>query len=871
MSAVLPPGISADLPADDQLTPLFRQYAQLKAAYPDSLLLYRLGDFYEMFGHDAVTASSVLGLTLTSRACGKEVKLAMAGVPHHSSARYIKRLVEAGYSCAICEQLEDASLAKGLVERDVTRVVTAGTLVEEEYLDDDGGNFLAVAAKRGNTYGVALLESSGGSVELWEMPAGGAGASPAGTITGDGARATNAAHLLDMMLRNKPREVLLPAELHSSSHVVQRLRLLGGPSWKRYEGVPSEREVAQYLHSYFKRDTLEPFGIEEHTAAQAALYALIRYLRETFKVGQLRLYPKLVPLEGVLHLDSHAAESLELVTGELSLYSLLNRCSTAPGRRLLKRRLLSPFADAKPIAQRHASVAMLSGNKNMSAALRELLGQVPDIERIAQRIALGRSHPREVAALGIGLQPLGKLRSALEGSGDELLASLATSIADFHLLANRIASTLSDDPPMRISDGNVILAGSDESVDNYRELVQGGDTWFGQYEQQQRERTGIRTLKVKRTDAFGWFLEVGRGAAANVPTDYQRRQTLVNNERYSTPELAERDADSRSAGGRLLARERELFEELCADVATHAESLATAAFAAAEADMLLSFAEIAREKQWVRPELLAQEGAGARARHGDAQRRPHSIQLTAARHPLVEEAVGSRYYTPNDCWLDGEQQQVMVLTGPNMGGKSTFLRMVALQCVLAQVGSFVPAQSARLPLLRRIYTRVGAHDRLSRGQSTFMVEMVETAEILNTAGAGCLVILDEVGRGTSTYDGISIAKAVLEHLHEHPARPLVLFATHFFELTDLELALPRVKNFHVEVVRGDKDGAGFVFLYKVNPGPASDSFGIEVAALAGLPDGVVTRARQILAELEEARELARERARNAVQLGLFRG
>jgi DNA mismatch repair protein MutS len=776
-------------------------------------------------------------------------------VPHHSSARYIKRLVEAGYSCAICEQIEDPSLAKGLVERDVTRVVTAGTLVEEEFLDDDSGNFLAVAAKRGNAYGVAILESTGGSVELFELPA-------------------DTAHLLDLMLKCKPAEVLLPADVHAGKEVVERLRVVSGPSWRRYESVPSEREVTQFLHGYFKRETLEPFGIEQHAAAQAALYALIRYLRETFKVGQLRLYPRLVPLEGTLHLDSHAVESLDLVSGEATLYGLLNRCSTAPGRRLLRRRLLTPFADARQITQRHGAVALLLGHRNLASAIRELLSQIPDIERIAQRVALGRSHPKEVAALGMGLHPLGKLESALASCGDELLASLAGSITDFHLLARRIADTLADDPPLRISDGNVIRAGADKDVDFFRELVEGGDAWFAQYEQQQRERTGIRTLKVKRTDAFGWFIEVGKGAAANVPEDYQRRQTLVNNERYATPELSKRDAESRSAGGQLLAREGELFGLLCADIAGYAEQLAASAHAAAETDVLLSFAEVAKEKGWVQPELV------------DDNR----LELTAARHPLVEDSVGSRYYTPNDCYLNGEQQQVMVLTGPNMGGKSTFLRMVALQCVLSQIGSFVPAESARLPVLRRIYTRVGAQDRLARGQSTFMVEMVETAEILNTAGPGSLVILDEVGRGTSTYDGISIAKAVLEHLHEHPSRPLVLFATHFFELTDLELALPRVRNFHVEVARGvgaapvaaleSRAGAGpaptqsstdsFIFLYKVNPGPASDSFGIEVAALAGLPDGVVTRARQILGELEDTRELARERARQAVQLGLFR-
>lgn len=853
---LLPPGVHEHFPRDPAtgapdvaaLTPLFRQYLEIKAQYPQALLLYRLGDFYELFGPDAVQAAEILGLTLTSRACGKDYKVAMCGVPHHAATRYIKRLVTAGLAAAVCEQTEDPALAKGLVERAVTRVITAGTLIEDEYLAADSNNYLAVVAQRGSgsgaRYGVALLESSGGRVELFELPA-------------DGEAGLR--QLFDAVLRLRPAEILLPAALAELPVAAGVRRLNPQPAWHSYAALPAEGEMRYFLERYFAAASLAAFGLAEAPAAQAALFALVRYLKETFKAGQLSLAPRLTPLDGQLYLDSRTLTHLELSADDGGgVYRLLNRCSSAAGRRELKRWLAAPLAAAEPVAARHDAVQTLLDEPELAQQCAELLGALPDVERIVSRVCLRRTHPKEVRALVDALPLFAGLRQALKQLGSPLAGALAGQLADFSALKLQLDALLADDPPLKLSDGGVLRAGADAETDRLRELVAGGQQWVADYEQRERERSGIRTLKLRRTEAFGYFIEVSKANLALVPQDYQRKQTLVSSERFVTPELAARETELQGAAVRLQARERELFEGLLAEIESQAPLLSAAARAAAAADVLCALARTARELRWVRPELLADIGGEAGP----------GLEIVQGRHPLVEQAVGERYYAASDCYLDQQHQQLLLLTGPNMGGKSTYLRMAALIAVLAQLGSFVPAQRARLPLFTRIYTRVGAQDYLARGQSTFMVEMLETAEILNTCGPRSLVLLDEVGRGTSTYDGISLAKAVLEYLHELPARPLTLFATHFFELTDLELLLPRVRNFQVLVAR-DEAAKSFVFLYKVAPGAASDSFGIEVAALAGLPASVVARARQILAELEDVKSEARERARRAMQLGLF--
>ncbi len=841
---MLPPGVHADFPPQrDKLTPLFRQYTAIKAEHPDALLLYRLGDFYEMFGPDAVRGAEVLGLTLTSRSCHKGYKVAMCGIPHHASVRYIKRLVEAGEVAAICEQTEDPAQARGLVERAVTRVITAGTLIEDEYLSADSGNFLAVLAERGGRFGLALLESSGGRVELSELP---------GQPLGE---------LLTRVLRHRPAELLLPAALAGDPALGELSGSIGKAVVHTYDAVPGSKDTEFFLTRYFNTNSLDSIGIGTARAAQAALLALIRYLKETFKVGQISLYPVFVPPDDHLYLDARSSVHLELLASldpaahGGSLYDTLSRCQSSAGRRRLKARLLSPDADAEVIVRRHSAVQLMLHGRDLADSMAGLLRAIQDVERIVQRVTLRRTHPKELRALCESLPPLGELGRQLMDTGDACLAQLGGQIGGFSALHAALDQMLADEPPVKLSDGGVIRAGADERVDELRSLVHGGHSWFEGYQEQERERTGIRTLKVRHTGAFGWFIEVSKANLALVPDDYERRQTLVNHERFVTPELRRRESEMQGAEAKLAGRERELYEELCGQVAEQAGQLAQAARAAAEADVLLSLAMVAREREWVRPDLAGGEEG------------PVRLEIEGGRHPIVEQAVGERHYTPADCFLDTDGQQIMVLTGPNMGGKSTYLRMVALCCIINQLGGFVPAKKAVLPVMRRIYTRVGAQDYLARGQSTFMVEMVETAEILNTCSGHSLILLDEVGRGTSTYDGISIAKAVVEFLHEHPRRPLTLFATHFFELTDLEQLLIRVRNFQVTVAQ---EGGRFVFLYRVEPGAASDSYGIEVAALAGLPDEVVERARQILRELEEVKDEARARARRAIQLGLFK-
>ena len=842
--ALLPPGVNESFPPDrDKLTPLFKQYCAIKDAHPQGLLLYRLGDFYEMFGPDAVQASELLGLTLTSRSCMTEYKIAMCGVPYHSAARYIKRLVDAGVAAAICEQTEDPAQAKGLVERNVTRVITAGTLVEDEYLSAESSNFLAVLAGGGASWGIALLESSGGSVELIPLPV--ASAEPLAAFR----------FALSAALRHYPAEVLIHEALHADPAYREIVQACPGPVYHTYPALPPAAEQEYFLERYFKASSLGAFGIEGQPSLTAALFALVRYLRETFAAGELALRPRLSPMTGQLYLDSRTAAHLELTadqSGGHSLYSLLTRQRTALGKRLLKRWLLAPCADADELARRQVAAAALIADSAARDELQALLDGVQDVERIVNRVQLGRSHPKEVRALVSSLPALTELGARLTGSPVALLADLADGLGRHAHLHAQWDALLADAPPVKPSDGGVIRDGADSEVDRLRALHSGSRGWFSAFEEQERERTGIKSLKVKQTGPFGYFIEVSKANLALVPADYQRKQTLVNSERFTTEELREREQELQTAEGRLLARENELFAGLCQAITEQAVVLARAAQSAAVLDVLAGLAAVAQEQGWTRTEIDTGESP--------------VFDVEGGVHPLVQDAVGARYYTKNDCYLDAETQQVLLLTGPNMGGKSTYLRMAATLAVLNQLAGHIPAQRARLPLFDRIYTRIGAQDHLSRGQSTFMVEMVETAEILNTCGPRSLVVLDEVGRGTSTYDGISIAKAVLEYLHEHLARPLTLFATHFFELTDLASLLGRVENFQVDVAR---EGGKFVFLYRVSPGCASDSFGVEVAAMAGLPDAVVQRARVILSELEEVQAEARAKARKTVQLGLF--
>jgi len=817
-----------------KLTPVFKQYHKLKGEYPDTVLLFRLGDFYEMFGDDARLASSILEITLTGRDAGEAGRIPMCGVPYHSAARYIRRLVEAGLKVAIAEQMEDPAKAKGLVKRDVVRVVTAGTAIEDDLVAEDAQNFLVALAYDGGEVGIAALEASGGTVAI--------------TCTKEPAVAARE------LKRLAPAEVLLDKRAKDAEKLADVNALLSEMARPTtvFDVMVRAADAEFYIKRLLGVETLDAFGAATRPAVQLALFYLVKYLRETFKVESPQIHLAPYSTEEYLMLDEHTLRHLEIAdstSGAPTLYAHVNRCVTPMGRRLLKGWLKRPSRTLGIIRARHQAVAALIGSGGADD-LREKMRALPDLERIVTRVAYRKSNPRELSALSAVLARVPEIAQAASAVGLSC-PEVDLSYDGVQPLADLLSRALTDDPPVIVGETPAIRSEFDPEVARLRAARDEGVVWFTKYEVDERARTGIRTLKVKYTGAFGYFIEVTKANLHLVPQGYIRKQTLVNAERYMTSDLAEREALLRDAAEKLLDIEREHVEKLYAAVTERADDIHRIAASLAALDSLVSLAAVARDEAWVVPEM-AESGAFA---------------VEGGRHPLVERAVGRERFVANDVTLDPESSQVAIITGPNMGGKSTFIRMAATIAVLAHAGSFVPAEKARVPLLDRIFTRIGAVDAVTRGQSTFMVEMVEVAEILSAATSQSLVLLDEVGRGTSTYDGISIAKAVVEYLHRNErALPLTLFATHYFELTDLGVLLARVKNFKVDVMR---EGSRLVFLYKVMPGSADESFGIEVARLAGLPKEVVARAGRILRELEKVKRESLVKSRKVVQAGLF--
>ena len=823
---------------DKKLTPLFRQYYELKKEYEGAILLFRLGDFYEMFGPDAEDASRILGITLTARSLNQSAKVPMCGVPHHSVTRYIKRLLEAGRTVAVADQMEDAAEAKGIVAREVTRVITPGTLVEDEFLEEGRGNFLAVACRTKDKIGFAILESSGGAVHAGEESA------------------ENLDTVAAEFESRAPRELKLTADLLKEKAFSRLISALPKESVGEAGNFPSEPDLEYFAERQFQAP-LSAMGLAGKAAALQALFEVVRTLRYNFKVSELKL--TLVPLDlsERMALDAHTLANLEALDGTTkgseSLRDVFANPRTGMGKRMLTDALRAPLRGAAEISARHHAVKFLLENPRTLGEITEALAGVADVERITNRASLGRTNPRELGALRDSIGRLKSLAGVIAGpDGDcRLIAEIAGKLDSQSSSHERLAAALSDEPPVNPADGGVVRTGVIPELDELRKVVAEGKDWFLRYQESEAERTGIRSLKVKFTGAFGYFIEVSKANIHLVPPEYSRRQTLVNAERYTTPELSEHETLLASADEDAKKIEREVFENLVREVAADRDALLETAGAAGLLDMLASFAETAAAEKWRMPDITDAPG----------------IVIVAGRHPMVERSVGRGRCVANSCTLDPEHEQIILLTGPNMGGKSTHMRMVAIVALLAHAGSFVPAESARIGALDRIFTRIGASDALAQGQSTFMLEMVETAEILRSATKRSLVILDEVGRGTGTYDGLSIAKAVIEYLHEDPrARPLTLFATHYFELTELESALPRVANYRMEVL---KEGGEFVFLYSVKRGFADESYGIEVARLAGLPYSVVVRAKTVLGELEDVKRAHLKRAREVMQFGLF--
>ncbi len=817
-------------------TPLMRQYHAIKTRYPLALLFFRLGDFYELFYEDAIVASRELQITLTARNRERGQPIPMCGVPYHAAENYIARLIRAGYKIAVCDQMELPGPGKKLVRREVVRVITPGTATDVHVLDAKENNFLAALARdsAGTCIGLAYVDISTGEFQATEF---------------SGPDAEKVA-LNELQLLN-PRETLLPRqESLFGGGAPGDLEGVGGLESRLEEWVFRLDYAERLLREQFGVVDLEGFGLAGHPQAIAAAGALIHYLRETSAKGEagttnlalhhvnrLRYYEQ----HDALVLDAVSARNLELVSSLYSdggargksptLLTALDETCTSMGARLLRSWILRPEISLEEIEARLDAVAQINAHTIVREELWKELQGILDLERLTSRITLGVASPRELIALRQSLAPVPLLRSFLappDSGRSARLSELSTQLDELADVRELIERAIAEEPPAQAADPGVIRRGYNAELDELRELSQHSKQIIARMEERERKRTGIASLKIRFNQIFGYYIEISKPNLHLVPADFERTQTLVNAERFTAPELKEYERKILAADERIQEIERRLFLAVRERVAAEAHRLRKTAAAIAQLDVLVNFARLAAERDYVRPEFSL---------NGE-------MFVVAGRHPVVERILAERgdRFVPNDLYLDAAQQQILVITGPNMGGKSTYLRQAALIALMAQMGSFVSARSAKLPLTDRIFTRIGASDNLARGRSTFLVEMSEVAAILNSATPASLVLLDEVGRGTSTFDGLSIAWAVVEHLQRH-TRARTLFATHYHELTELAELLPGVKNVHVSVAETPND---IVFLRRVEPGSADKSYGIEVARLAGLPASVIQRAREVL-------------------------
>jgi DNA mismatch repair protein MutS len=800
-----------------------RQYNAVKEQVPGALLLFRLGDFYELFYDDAVTAARELSITLTSRNKDKGVNIPMCGVPHHSAESYIARLINKGYRVALCEQMEAPGPGKKLVRREVTRIVTPGTATESHLLRSHENNFLAAVATRANRAGVAHVDISTGEFRVTEV---------------DSADATNTLESLNA------REILVPAQNP----------LFPGPVRTELdEWIFSPDYAERSLREHFKLLTLDGCGLAGRTAAICAAGAVLHYLRDTQRAALEHLEaPSFYDRAGAMVLDAVTVRNLELLEpvfqGEgATLIGVLDQTQTGMGGRLLRQRLVRPSVDRAEIEERLEAVQDFHKQTILRAELRKLIAQVQDLERLLAKITLGSAGPRELLALAQSLSVLPKVRAAM---GERMTARLD----DLPELRHSILDAIADAPPVNLSEGGAIRPGFNAELDELRDLSRNSKELIARIEARERQRTGIQSLKVRFNNVFGYYIEISRANMHLAPADYERKQTLVNAERFTTPELKEYERKILAAEENMLTLEREIFSGLRQNAAAQALPIRATAAAVAELDVTLAMAQLAAENRYVRPRF-SDKGV---------------MQIAGGRHPVIEKLIAedAGRFIPNDLYLDNGSRRLAIITGPNMGGKSTYLRQAALIAILAQMGSFVPADSAELPIIDRIFTRIGASDNLARGRSTFMVEMTETAVILNTATRDSFIILDEIGRGTATYDGLALAWAVVEHIHERTGAK-TLFATHYHELTELADQLDGVENLQVSV---KESGDRIIFLRKVEPGRADRSYGIEVARLAGLPPQVIERAREVLKVHERSERAATsvlDPHQGAVQIRLF--
>jgi DNA mismatch repair protein MutS len=789
------------------LTPMMRQYLEIKKLHQDAILFYRMGDFYEMFYEDALTASKVLGIALTTRDKGRENPVPMCGVPYHSADSYISRLIRQGFKVAVCEQSELAEAAKGLVRREVVQVITPGLILQDSHLTSDKANYLMAVSPPhpgGKGFGVAFIDISTGDFRATELD--------------------SMADVRHELHRVSPSEVLAADP-----------ELVGGGFFVTVRQPAMDAGRARdLLCRHFKVLGVEGLGLKDRDAALAASAMVLDYVGETQKaalahITALRFYNP----GRYMILGGNTMRNLELfdsLSGDRAntLYGVMNRTRTSMGARMLGDWISFPLMDPEAIGRRLDAVEELTRDAAVLEELRDLLKEVPDMERIAGRIAAASASPRDVRALADGLRQVPAVKSLLRDPAAPLLTETLTKMDPLDEAAARIEATLVPDPPNRIGDGGVIAQGVDKELDELRELRRDSRQWIASLESRERRETGIGTLKIGYNKVFGYYIEVSQAHAGKVPERYQRRQTLVNAERFITPELKEYEAKVLGAQDAISRIETRIFSELLEFLAGWTAEIRQTTSAVARIDVLASLAWLALERGYKRPEVTL----------------GRSLMIRSGRHPVVEQVLKTGEFVPNDCSFDGEKDTIHVITGPNMAGKSTYMRQVALIVIMAQAGSFVPAAKARLGVVDRIFTRVGALDNLSAGQSTFLVEMSETAEILNSATENSLVVLDEIGRGTSTYDGMSLAWAVAEYLDSRRVR--TLFATHYHELADLARRHPSIKNLHMAV---EESGHEVVFLHQVKRGATGRSYGIYVARLAGVPEEVVNNARAILGGL----------------------
>lgn len=818
-----------------KVTPMLRQYLEIKERYRDAILFFRLGDFYEMFFEDAHTASKILDIALTSRNKNEEGAVPLCGVPYHSAEPYIQKLLEAGHKVAVCEQMEDPATAKGVVKREVVRVITPGTVTAAEALDARGNNFLAAVCKGRDAFGLALTDITTGEFRF--------------TATADEAA------LLDEIGRIRPSEILFPSR---DGRLRDRL-------YKEYPLV----HFTAVAEEAFSDSAQERIGAESGEDLQRlvegvrAASAIMSYLEKN-AADSLGLLRVLEPYAVARHLilDETTRANLELVVNyqgdrKGSLLALLDRTLTPMGARRLRQWLLYPLLDERAIRGRHDAVQELVEQFSLRQELKRGLAKIQDLERLAGRAVSGSASPKDLVAIKNTLREVAWLRERLGAPGADLLVRARRDLADLPEVADLIERAIVDDPPFATKEG-FIRSGFDPELDSIRGARAHAKDWIAQFEASERKRAGIPSLKVRYNRVFGYYIEVTNAHLKSVPPDYLRKQTLANGERYITPDLKEYEAKVLNSESLIEKLEAALLVRVREQVAARYPALKAMSNALALLDVLCALAEVAEANHFCRPRI------------DDSV----SLSIREGRHPVVEAAVGRGAFVPNDCSMDPDSQQIILLTGPNMAGKSTYMRQVALIVILAQMGSFVPCAEARIGMVDRIFTRIGAADSIARGESTFMVEMKETANILQHATQRSLILLDEVGRGTSTFDGISIAWAVAEALHDRAARPRTLFATHYHELAELAEIKERIKNYNFAV----KEWCGeIIFLRNLVPGAASHSYGIHVARLAGMPGGVIARAKEILARLEESQAGAGEnlkpRGRAApeepAQMGLF--